>query len=275
MGGIDSMEGKVIVVTGAGSGIGRAIARLFSEKRATLVIADKDEERLEQVSKELSASGVRVFSKVVDVSDVEQVGALAEFTVANCGRVDVLVNNAGIGWGGPSDIFPLEDFEKVMAVNFWGVVYGVHSFLPVMKKQNAGHIVNISSLAGLCGLVALGAYTASKHAVAGYSEVLRAELRRFHIGVSTICPGVINTRIVEDGKATLPEGTKVDQSQMAAFYKKWGWPPERVARAVLKAVRKNKGVVPVGPESWIMWYIKRMSEGLWELYLRLSIRMLF
>jgi NAD(P)-dependent dehydrogenase (short-subunit alcohol dehydrogenase family) len=275
MAGIVDFKNKVVVVTGAGSGIGRSIAHLFSEKQAILIIADKDENRLKQVEGELETYGVRVISKVVDVSDLKQVKSFAEFAVANCAKVDILINNAGIGWGGPSDIFPLEDFEKVMAVNFWGVIYGVQCFLPVMQNQEGGHIVNISSLAGLCGVVGLGAYTASKHAVAGYSEVLRAELRRFNIGVTTICPGVINTKIVEDGKATLAEGMKIDQSKMIAFYKKWGWPPERVAKAVLKAVQKNKGVVPVGPEAWIFWYIKRFSQRLWASYLRLSVKIGF
>jgi len=268
-------KNKIAVITGAGSGIGRAITHLFSKHQATLVIADIDENRLEQVEKELQTYGIPVASKAVDVSILEQVKALADFAVATFGNVDILINNAGIGWGGPSDVFPIEDFERVMAVNFWGVVYGVNSFLPIMKKQNKGHIVNISSAAGLNGVVALGAYTASKHAVSGYTEVLRAELHRFNIGVTAICPGIINTNIVQDGKATLIEGMKIGQTEMINFYKKWGWPPERVAKAVLKAVLKNKGVVPVGPEAWIMWYFKRFSQKLWELFLRLNVKISF
>ena len=275
MTGIRNIKKKVVVVTGAGSGIGRAIAHRFAEEEATLVIADIDEERLGSVEDEIRSYGVMVASMCVDVSVMDQVEKLAEMAVSRFGKVDVLVNNAGIGWGGPSEFFPLDDFEKVMAVNFWGVIYVVTAFLPLMKKQGRGHIVNIASSAGLNPVVGLSAYSASKHAVAGYSEVLRAELRRDNIGVTAICPGVINTNVVQDGKSVQTDGMKIDHSKMIDFYKKWGWPPERVAKAVIKAVRKNKGVVPVAPEAWIFWYMKRFSQTLWELYLRLSVRIAF
>jgi len=151
----------------------------------------------------------------------------------------------------------------------------VQCFLPLLKKQGYGHIVNISSVAGLVGHIGLGAYSATKHAVVGYSEVLRAELRRLNIGVTVICPGIINTNIVKDAKISKVEKMKIDQSRMINFYKNWGWPPERVAKAVLKAVQKNKGIVPVGPEAWIFWYTKRFSQKLWELYMRLTVKLAF
>lgn len=273
MAGIKDLRNKTVVVTGAGSGIGRATAHVFAEHQANLVVSDINPERLEIVEGEINAYGVKVASMVTDVSDRVQVEALSKHAVDTFGEVDVLVNNAGLGWGGPSEVFPLEDFEKLMAVNFWGVIYGVTYFLPMMQKRKSGHIVNVSSSAGLNGIVGLGAYTASKHGIAGYSEVLRAELSRHNIGVTAICPGIINTNIVQDGKSTEIEGMKINQSKMVDFYKKWGWPPERVAKAILKAVQKNKGVVPVGPEAWLLWYFKRLSHPLWQLYLKLSAKL--
>ena len=268
-------DGKVVVITGAGSGIGRAVANLFAAHGANLALADKNEKRLREVQSKTGARGVQVMAEMVDVSDRQQVKALSDSVLEKFGRVDVLVNNAGIGWAGPCHVFPMEDFEQVMAVNFWGVVYGIDSFLPAMKRQGSGHIVNVSSSAGLNGIAPLGAYSASKHAVAGYSEVLRAELSRFNIGVTAICPGIINTSIVRDGKATMTADMRVSQDQMVDFYRKWGWPPERVARAIMRAVEKNRGVVPVGPEAWLFWYMKRTSQRLWEAYLRQTLKLSF
>jgi len=272
MPGIKDLRDKVVVVTGAGSGIGRATAHAFAMEKAKLVVADIDEKRLDCVVKEIEDTGARVVGKVVDVSDKSQVEQLAAFTIETYGRVDVVHNNAGVGYGGPLEIFPIEDWEKIVGINFWSVVYGVNYFLPHMIRQKSGHIVNTSSAAGLFGMAALGAYTATKHAVAGLSCVLRAEIRRHNIGVSTICPGIINTNIVRDGKSNLMPDQKLDQDKMAEFYDKHGWPPERVAKAVIKAVKKNKAIVPVGPEAWIMWYMRRMSETLHNFYLWLSAK---
>jgi len=260
--GIKNFKGKVAVITGAGSGIGRATAHAFAKEGAIPVIADINEERIESVEKEIKTLGVEVSSMVADVSDRAQVEAFAKFVIDRYGRADILHNNAGIGWGGPLEVFPMEDFQKVMDVNFWGVIHGVQSFLPHMIEQKSGHIVNTASGAGLNGVIPLGAYSASKFAIVGYTEVLRAELRRHNIGVTAVCPGIINTNIVKDGKATLIKGASADQEKMAAFYKRFGWPPERVAKGVLKGIRKNRAIVPVGPEVWILWYIKRFSVGL-------------
>lgn len=275
MPGIKDFNQKVVVVTGAGSGIGRAIAHGFADLGACLVITDIDGARIQTVEMEIAVKGVPVISRAGDVSNLSDVQQFADVAMERFGRVDVLVNNAGIGWGGPVDYFPIEDFHRVMDVNFWGVINGVQSFLPILKKQGCGHIVNMSSSAGLNGIAALSAYSASKHAVAGYTEVLRAEMRRYNIGVSAICPGVINTNVVRDGKSTQTENMRFTHQRMIDFYQKWGWPPERVAKAVVKAVQKNKGVVPVGPEAWVLWFLKRFSQLVWDLYMRVSVKLAF
>lgn len=275
MAGIRYFNKKVVLVTGAGSGIGRAIANLFAKEKASLLISDIDENRLKMVEEEIVAFGVPVLAVKADVADENAVQHLAGAVIDRFGRIDVLVNNAGIGWGGPADFFPVQDFKKVMDINFWGVVFGVRAFIDLFKEQGSGHIVNISSCAGINGIPGLSAYTASKYAVFGYTEVLRAELARYGIGVSAICPGIVNTNVVMDGKSIKTDDMKIGHSQMTDFYQKWGWPPEKVAKAVVKAVRKNKGVVPVCPEAWFQWYLKRFSQTLWELYLRLFVRLTF
>ncbi len=272
MRGIKKFQDKIVVVTGAGCGIGRATAHAFATEKASLVLADINRERLDSVVKEIKTTGVRVAGHQIDVSDKSQVAELATFTLDTFGRVDILHNNAGVGWGGPLELFPLEHWEKIVGINFWSVVYGVHYFLPHMIKQRSGHIVNTSSMAGYCGIGALGAYSATKHAIIGFSDVLRAEVRRYNIGVSTICPGVIKTNIVHDGKQTLLHTAKVDKKKMAAFYDRFGWPPERVAKAVIKAVKKNRSLVPVGPEAWLLWYMKKLSQPVYNCFLWITAK---
>jgi len=259
MPGIKDFRDKVVVITGAGSGIGRATAMAFSAEGANVVIADIRGDRLAETAQDIEKLGGKALTREVDVADKSQVEEFARFVIEKYGQVDILYNNAGVGVGGPVEKISLEDWEWIVRVNFWGVIYGVHYFLPYMIERRYGHIVNTASGAGLVALPVLSAYTSTKFAVVGFSEAIRAELRRYGIGVTAICPGIINTNIVEDGRAYLNEESKVKQEDMVEFYWKRGWPPERVARAVLKGVRKNKAVVPVGPETWIGWYIKRLS----------------
>lgn len=264
MPGIKDFREKVIVITGAGSGIGRATALAFASEGANIVAVDIKADRLDEVKSEIEKRGAKASTKIVDVSSREQVADLAKYVIEKYGRVDILYNNAGVGTGGLIEATPYEDWEWVFKINFWGVYNGVHAFLPYMIERQYGHIVNTASGAGIAPLVSLGAYTSTKYAVVGMSEVLRAEVRRHNIGVSVICPGIINTNIVADGRAHIPQGAKADQQKMTDFYKKRGWPPERVAKAVLNAVRKNKGIVPVGPEAWLGWYMMRISPSLYN-----------
>jgi NAD(P)-dependent dehydrogenase (short-subunit alcohol dehydrogenase family) len=264
MPGIKDFRDKVTVITGAGSGIGRATALAFAEKGADLVIVDKEEDRIAEAVRAIEARGARVLAKKVDVSDRTQVEELARFVIAERGRVDILYNNAGIGVGGGFDCTSLEVWKRIFSINFWGVLYGIRAFLPHMVERRYGHIVNTSSLAGLCAIPGMSAYCSTKFAVAGLGESLRAEVRKYGIGVSTICPGIINTRVVADGYMNLREESRANKQTVMEFYKKFGWPPERVAKAVLSAVRYNRSVVPVGPETWFQWFSKRLSQKGYE-----------
>ena len=274
MPGIKDFRGKVTVITGAGSGIGRATAQAFAAQGADLIIVDKEEDRLVEVAGEIEARGARVLARKVDVSDRTQVDDLAKFVIAERSRVDILYNNAGIGVGGSFDCTSLQEWERIFSINFWGVLYGIRAFLPHMIERRYGHIVNTSSLAGLCAIPGMSAYCSTKFAVAGLGEALRAEVRKYGIGVSTICPGVINTRVVADGCMNLREESRANRQAIVEFYKKFGWPPERVAKAVLSAVRHNRSVVPVGPESWIQWFSKRLSQKGYEAASELAGRFL-
>lgn len=264
MPGIKNFKDKVVVITGAASGIGKATAKAFAREGADLVIADNNAQTLEQAAKEIQATGARVLARQLDVSDKKQVESFAGIVMNERGHVDILVNNAGVGVGGPLLDTSIEDYEWIFSINYWGVLYGLKYFLPHMVARKYGHVVNIASGAGLCSIPAMSAYCSTKFAVVGLSETLRSEMRRFGIGVSTICPGIINTNIVAQSRMHLQDNIKASHKRLVNFYSRFGWPPERVAKAILSAVRRNRSIVPVGPEAWAQWFTKRISQKFFD-----------
>jgi len=266
MAGRKSVTNKVVVVTGAGSGIGRATARAFAKRGARLVLADIDEGSLLSAAGELEALGCEVRTRVVDVTKAEMVEALCDSTYEMMGRCDVLVNNAGVAMIGLVENTSLEDWQWVMGINFWGVVHGCHYFYPRMIAQGGGgHIVNVASGAGLAPIPALAVYCASKYAVVGFSETLRGEAALHGIGVSVICPAFVATNIARSVKvrmetrnyATEPE--LIDRS--TDFLAKHGCSPDKVGETVFRVVEKNRGVVPVTASMKAMDLAHRLFRG--------------
>ncbi|PKN53261.1 MAG: oxidoreductase [Deltaproteobacteria bacterium HGW-Deltaproteobacteria-13] len=274
MPGIKDFKSKIVVITGAASGIGKAAAKAFASEGADLVIADNDAQRLEDAAKEIKACGATVLAQQVDVSKRKEVESFAELVIRERGHVDILINNAGVGVGGSLLDTNIEDFEWIFSINYWGVVYGLKAFLPYMVARKYGHVVNTASGAGLCSMASMSAYCSTKFAVVGLSETLRAEMRRFGIGVSTICPGIINTNIVAESRMHLPEGFRANRNRLVDFYRRFGWPPERVAKSILSAVRHNRSIVPVGPEAWAQWFTKRISQKFFDAMNEVSGRFL-
>jgi NAD(P)-dependent dehydrogenase (short-subunit alcohol dehydrogenase family) len=252
----DSLEGKLALVTGAGSGIGKATAEALANAGARVVVVDVDEARVDAMAKALG--GKCALAKRVDVSKKDDVRALAADVHSACGPLDVLVNNAGVGHSGGVLDSSLEDWEWTIAVNLWGVVYGCHFFVPKMVERGAGgHVVNVASGFGLIAAAGVAPYCTTKFAVVGLSESLRAELAPHGIGVSAICPGVIKTDIISRGRFAQEN----ERSSVAKTFEKRGHPPEMVARAVLRAVRRDEAVVPVGAEAWASWFGKRLAPS--------------
>jgi NADP-dependent 3-hydroxy acid dehydrogenase YdfG len=270
MPGIKDFKNKVVVITGAGSGIGKATALAFAKEGAIPVIVDKDLSRLELVKKEIEVFGTKVFIKQVDVSDREQVRMLSQFVIDELGRVDVLHNNAGVSVGGKIEHTSLEDWEWLLGINLWGVIYGIHYFLPYMIKQKYGHIVNTSSILGLSATPSTGIYSTAKFAITGLGEALRAEVRKYGIGVTTVCPGLVNTRIVVDGRIKTEDNSRSRKENVITYFKNHGKPPEVVAKVILKAIKNDKAIVPIGLDARILWYIKRVSPGLYNILLNLA-----
>ncbi|HEY3819617.1 MAG TPA: SDR family NAD(P)-dependent oxidoreductase [Polyangiaceae bacterium] len=252
-----SLDGKLALVTGAGSGIGRATALALAEAGARVAVVDIDDARVAEVKRELGEKCA--LAKRVDVSKKEEMAALADEVHAASGALDVLVNNAGVGHSGGILDSTLDDWSWVVGVNLWGVVYGCHYFVPKMVARGAGgHVVNVASGFGLVAGAGVAPYCTTKFAVVGLSESMRGELAPHGIGVSAICPGVIDTDIVARGRfadESLRDGA-------VKTFRKRGHPPERVARAVLRAIRRDVAVVPVGPEAWAGWLGKRIAPGL-------------
>ena len=195
------ITGKVAFITGGASGMGLAMARSFAAAGMKVAIADVEQAALDRVKAEFDASNAEVITLRVDVTDRAAMEAAADATEAAFDKVHVLVNNAGVAVGGSLDQMSYEDWDWVMGVNLDGVVNGLQAFLQRIKAHGeGGHVVNTASLAGHFAIPGLGIYTATKYAVVGISETLRADLKQHNIGVSVLCPGVVNTNIFDSGR---------------------------------------------------------------------------
>ena len=270
--GATEFAGQVAVITGAGSGIGRSTAVLLARLGAAVHAADLDEQSAQAVAAQIEADGGRAAAHSVDVTDPAAVEAFAEGVFEAEGAVDVLHNNAGIGHAGPVDETTLEEWQQVLGVNLMGVVHGIHCFVPRMLRQGRpGHVVNTASMAGLVAVADMAPYCTSKHAVVGLSESLNAELAPRGIHVSAICPGLINTPIVD--KAYLEGELAGQRERIQRFYRRFGSSPDVVAEAVADAVRRKKMIRTV-PRHHVMlnWAVRRISPRAAQPLARVSTR---
>ncbi|MFF9285289.1 SDR family oxidoreductase [Streptomyces griseosporeus] len=259
----DRFGGQLVLVTGAGSGIGRATAFAFAEAGARVVAVDRDPEgaaRTAELARLLGAP--EAWAETVDVADEQAMEKLAEKVRTELGVVDVLVNNAGIGLSGGFFDTTTDDWRAVLDVNLWGVIHGCRLFGRQMSERGqGGHIVNIASAAAFQPSRTLPAYSTSKAAVLMLSECLRAELAGEDIGVTAICPGLVNTNITSTARfaGVDPEEEARRQKRTARLYGLRNYPPEKVADAVLRAVVRDEAVVPVTPEARGAHLLSRFS----------------
>ncbi len=247
---------KVVVVTGAGSGIGRATALACAREGARVVACDVDQPRLDTLAGELGHRAMLV--RKVDVADRAQMTAFAAEVHAQVAAVDVIINNAGVGVGASFLDTSLDDWDWLLGVNLRGVVHGCHFFVPKMvERGTGGHVINLSSILGIFAAPQVTAYVASKFAVLGLSKSLRAELEPHRIGVTAICPGLISTAIVDDGRMSAQFGSK--REKLAAAFRKNGAQPELVAAAIIDAIGSNPAVRTVGRDAWALQALTRFA----------------
>jgi NAD(P)-dependent dehydrogenase (short-subunit alcohol dehydrogenase family) len=246
-----NLEGRTAVITGASSGIGFALAEHLAAAGMQLVIASQNENRLKTATGALSSAGATVVSVPTNVADESDVKALAQRALAEFGAVHLLVNNAGVFAPGYIWDIAAADWSWVVGVNLWGPVYGLRHFLPILLEQEEGHVVNVSSAAGLISTPAHGPYCTTKHAIVGLSKALRDDLRLrgANVGVTCVCPGAVATDITSQPTRTGPSGRPAERAQPASEverawvslvdYTNSGITAERAASQIVDAVKAN------------------------------------
>ena len=252
------LDGKKVVITGAASGLGRELSLALARKGCRIGIVDINLEGAEETLRMVESAGGSGEVYELDVRVVKDWEAMADHFFSSWGGVDVLVNNAGVVSLGHVGDIPIEDWEWIFSINFWGMLYGCHTFIPRMKEQGGGHIVNVASAGGLISLPELGPYNTTKAAVVSLSETLRSELASSKIGVTVVCPVFFKTNLLDDMRCT-------DEFQFEfshATFEHARMAADEVAQAVVRAVeRRQLYVVPQVPGK-LFWLIKRMNPGL-------------
>jgi NAD(P)-dependent dehydrogenase (short-subunit alcohol dehydrogenase family) len=252
------LRDRVAVVTGAGSGIGRALAIELAREGCDLAICDVNEAGLEETRVAVQAQGRKVCAHRVDVSDKAQMERYADEVVAFHGRVHIVVNNAGVAAIDTFERQSLENFEWVIAVNFWGVVYGCKFFLPYLKQADEGHIVNISSVFGISGIPLQTSYSASKFAVRGMTDALWVELRQQGIAVTGVYPGGVRTGIGRSSRSSDPSHKALAINTI----ERESIEPAQCARRIIKGIQKNQARVLVTWETHLVDALERVAPAL-------------
>lgn len=253
-----------VLVTGAASGIGYETALAFAREHAHIVAVDIDAEGLDALAQDVQRQGVRCITRCVDVADAVAVNALAdELQTTLGGPVNVLVNNAGVSYFGPFLHSPMSSWRRLIDVNLMGTVHMCHAFLPAMIQAGGQRqVVNLSSSVGLSSSPNLSAQSAVKHAVMGLSDSLSLELEGTAVGVTVVCPGMINTPIARNRHATSPVIPPEQLDRLEAHWRVHGAPPAMVARRIVEAVQDGEDLVLAGPTAHAMFLIKRLSRRL-------------
>jgi NAD(P)-dependent dehydrogenase (short-subunit alcohol dehydrogenase family) len=258
---VSFLSGGVAVVTGAGSGIGRALAQQLAAAGSALAIADVDEKGLSETAASLATKQAALSTHVLDVSEEASVRGFAEDVARRHGRVTLLINNAGVALHGTFEELSLDDLRWLMGINFWGVVYGVTYFLPILKQQPRAHIVNLSSVFGMIAPPGQSAYSASKFAVRGFTEAVRHELGGTSVSVSCVHPGGIHTPIAKRARLGAHASESKRQAAIDYFEKVTPTSPEAAAARILKGVLKSEPRILIGKDARQIDIVQRLRPA--------------
>lgn len=251
------LNGRVAVVTGAGSGIGQATAVALARQGCQLALVDIDEAGMARTRGQLP--GVPVSTHVTDVSDADQMASLPDQVVAEHGACHILVNNAGVTSAGRFEDDRIEDIEWLIGINVWGVLHGCRAFLPLLRQADEAHIVNLSSMVAFAGLPQNAVYALSKGAVRSFTEALRGELATSSIGVTAVYPGAIRTQIMHRARGA--EADRLDQLARSRLAPVVMTSPETVARRIVAAIRHDRARTLIGPDARVLDLVTRLAPG--------------
>jgi NAD(P)-dependent dehydrogenase (short-subunit alcohol dehydrogenase family) len=264
------LAGKGTLVTGAASGIGRSTALAAARRGARLVITDVDGDGLERTAADARAAGAEVLhAAVADVSDRDAVGALADEVHGRHGSLDVVMNVAGVSTWGSVDRLRPEDWDRMIDVDLRGPIHVISAFVPPMiEARRGGHLVNVASAAALFGFPWHGAYSAAKFGLRGVSEVLRFDLRRHRIGVTLVCPGAVDTGLVDTMEIAGVDRTQPRLQKMATRFRRHAASPDKVAAQILRAVERERYLVFTSADIRLLYEVQRLCPPLYALIMR-------
>jgi len=257
---MSTFTGKIVIITGGASGIGRAVGEELAGRGAHVVLADRNFELAEEVAAAIVRSGGRAEAASLDVTDAGAVEGLVREIAAEHGTLDYIFNNAGIAIFGEAKDHSLDDWNQILEVNLRGVIHGVQAAYALMREQGHGHIVNVASVAGLIPSTNLIAYSTAKHGVVGLSTTLRAEAAHYGVKVSVVCPGFIDTPLLYEN-LTIKDRERYQASSRDEMKKVIGFPPmpvDKAARVIVEGVRRNKPIITVTGHAKLMWAIYRL-----------------
>jgi short-subunit dehydrogenase len=263
---MDSYKNKVAAITGAASGIGEALAMELARQGCNLALADINEANLQKVADKVKSTGVTVSQHIVDVSNQQAMKNFARDTVKQHHKVNLVINNAGVALAETVDQMSYQNFEWLMNINFWGVVYGTKEFLPYLKKTTHAHVVNVSSVFGLYAVPTQSAYNAAKFAVRGFTECLQEELRieNSHVQCTCVFPSGIKTNIAQNGRMGSTDDKYHVEDLRANFDSYAHTTAEDAAKSILKAVKKEKDRALIGPDAYAMDLLQRIFPSTYK-----------